>query len=42
MTPTQIPPEPDAGPAPDSVEELGNDLAPLPPPPATVEDNDGD
>jgi hypothetical protein len=38
---SQTPPEPEAGPAPDTVEELGNDTeTPLPPPPETVADGD--
>jgi len=39
--PHEAPPEPDAGPAPDSVEELGNDTT-TPLPPAPEEKPDGD
>ena len=38
-----IPPEPEAGPAPDEVEELGNDTeTPLPPAPPELRDDDDD
>ncbi len=39
--PVTEPPEPGAGPAPDKVEEKGNDTeTPLPPPPPMVDDDD--